>query len=139
MKLLTDETCPDCKKKFESEHELEGLEPIKHKGKIKEVDSDSTVQLQMEKPEVQEKIVEKVVEVAPSYMPAFSCKGKDCDGHQNQNYKQRPKGKGKTCDQFSKEKDGRCTWCGKSEIEELDDEKLDEIGIPMPEHTHERV
>ena len=104
---------------------------------IPQVNNPGATTIQVEKP-AEPEIQEKIIEVAPSYMPAFSCKGKDCDGHQNQNYKQRPKGKCKNCDQFSKEKEGRCTWCGKSEIEELDDEKLDEIGIPTPEHTHER-
>lgn len=104
---------------------------------------------QLMQPNIVEKVIEKPVEVAPEYMPAFRCKNGNCDIgiHRNQNYKKRPKGKCKNCNQFSGHKDGDCPWCkdedGKrGEIEELDEDELDDLGIPNPavsedEHNHE--
>ena len=44
------------------------------------------------------------------------------------------------CDQFTKNDKGTCPWCKSTEIEELDPETLDELGIDTPpeiEHNHE--
>lgn len=140
MKLLTDEICPDCKKNFESEHELENLEPIKHTGTIKEVKSDSTTtQVQLDKsPEPKFEIKT----VAPKDQPFFKCK--NCgDSHPNPNYSEVPKYRCKNgnCNTLNGQK--TCKNCGNKdpdEFEEEDVEDLKEFGIPEPksrEHSHE--
>ena len=93
-----------------------------------------TVQVQVEKPSEKET---RTIEKIPSYLPKYKCK--NCDtNHKNPNYTHRPKGKCKNCDQFSKDATGKCPWCDKEEIEPIDEDDLDELGIPEPEeHIHE--
>ena len=69
----------------------------------------------------------------PSHIPNFQCKNGTCgQNHENPHYTNRPKGKCNNCDQFSKESTGKCTWCGKNEIEEIDKDELEDLGIRLP-------
>jgi hypothetical protein len=86
-------------------------------------------------PEIKEKIVEKVTKVVPSWQPNFICKGPNCNTKKNPAYAQRPNGKCSNCGQFTKESFGTCIWCNSKEIEELDPEELDNLGIPTPEQN----
>lgn len=105
--------------------------------RIPELTMPPTQPSQQQQPEVQ------VKEVAPDFMPGFTCKNGNCDVgiHKNPNYHTRPKGKCTNCGQFNKKKEGSCPWCrGKETIEEINDEELDDLGIPKPteeEHNHE--
>ena len=93
-----------------------------------------------EKPQVEIKEVEKIIEKVkvPPHIPKIKCK--DCKGtHENPNYTKRPHHKCTNCGALNP--DNECLTCNKSEeMEELSDEELDELGIPEPkekEHVHE--
>ena len=140
MKILTEETCPHCKKGFESQKDLDNIEPVVNKGKIKEIESTSQVTIQEEKPI--EKIIEKIKAVAPKDQPFFECKDGNCGDkmHTNPNYKTRPNKKCKNCESLN---GGEvCKNCGntdKDEFDELDEDELNDLGIPTPknvEHEH---
>ena len=90
MEILTEESCPHCKKTFESAHELENLEPKINKGSIKEIkgEQQNTQQIQKE-PEVKE-VIKEVTKV-PSNIPAYKCKDGNCGRvHPNKNYQSPP-------------------------------------------------
>lgn len=79
------------------------------------------------------KEITKEIKVVPSWQPNFICKGPNCNTKKNPAYASRPKGICSNCGQFTKEAFGTCIWCQSKEIEELDNDKLDELGIPTPE------
>ena len=138
MKILTAETCPDCKHKFESSHEMEGVEPIRNEGKIKEFKGSQQI---LEKPKEKEPET-KIETVIEDFKPNYECPDGNCPDlvHPNKNYRRKPKGKCTNCDQFTKNKDGKCPWCKGTDIEEVDPEDLEELGISNPpevEHKHE--
>ena len=83
-------------------------------------------------PEIKEKIVEKEIKVVPSWMPNYICKGPNCNTKKNPAYTSAPKGKCSNCGQFTKEAFGTCIWCQSKEIEQLDDDELNSLGIPSP-------
>lgn len=131
MKLLTQETCPNCKHNFESEKELEGLEAVRHEGKIKEI---QTEQKPEPKPEIKE--VEKIIVKRPSDLPTYTCK--NCgDLHKNPDYSKKVTHKcaDGRCGQFTANPKKPCKWCGNTEFEELDEDTL--AIIPDPDHQHE--
>lgn len=69
-----------------------------------------------------------------SFVPAFRCKDGTCDQiHSNPRYTKLPKGKCRNCDQFSALKEGKCSWCKQDEIEEIDKDELENLGISLPE------
>ncbi len=78
------------------------------------------------------KEITKEIKVVPSWQPNFICKGPNCNTKKNPAYTSRPKGICSNCGQFTKEAFGTCIWCQSKEIEELDNDKLDELGIPTP-------
>ena len=84
----------------------------------------------IESKEVKE--ITKEIKVVPSWQPNFICKGPNCNTKKNPAYTSRPKGICSNCGQFTKEAYGTCIWCQSKEIEELDNDKLDELGIPTP-------
>ncbi len=86
-----------------------------------------------EKPKEIVKEVVKETKVVPSWQPNYICKGPNCNTKKNPAYSSRPKGKCSNCGQFTKESFGTCIWCQSKEIEELDNEELDNLGIPTPE------
>jgi len=133
LKILTKETCPGCKKEFESSHELENLEPKINKGTIKELTSGDQVIQQIEKPKDPEVKIETKT-VIEDFKPNYECPNGDCDigVHKNTNYKKKPKGKCTNCGQFTKHDKGTCPWCKGTELEELDEDELNELGIVDP-------
>ncbi len=141
MKILTKETCPGCKKEFDSQHDLENLEPKIIKGEIKTIEGSTNQVLETPKPEI--KIETKTV--IEDFKPGYECPDGNCEikVHPNKNYSKRVKGKCSNCDQFTKNEKGKCPWCKKDEIEEIDTETLEELGIEMPlideheGHNHE--
>ena len=90
-------------------------------------------------PEIKEVVKEVVKEtkVVPSWQPNYVCKGPNCNTKKNPAYQTRPKGICSNCGQFTKESFGTCIWCNSKEIEELESDKLDELGIPTPESNIE--
>ena len=88
----------------------------------------ATSQVQLEKPDIIEKI--------PSHLPKYKCR--TCDTyHENKTFK-RPKGKCENCGQFAQEDKGHCPTCAEGELEPIDDEELDDLGIPKSkEPIHE--
>jgi len=78
--------------------------------------------------------------ISPSDKPFFICANGNCDEgvHRNENYSKKPNKKCKNCDSLNGEK--KCTNCGnknEDEFDDLDDEELKELGIPMPPENHE--
>ena len=91
------------------------------------------------KPEIKEieKEVIKEVKVVPSWQPNYICKGPNCNTKKNPSYSSRPKGVCSNCGQFTKESFGTCIWCQSKDIEEIDEDKLNDLGIPTPENNKE--
>ena len=126
----------------EQDLEIEGLEIPEVNPVVKRVPE---VQIKgMEKnPEnhtesrVVEKEVEKIIKVVPSWQPNYICKGPNCNTKKNPDYTSRPKGVCSNCGQFTKEAFGTCIWCQSKDIEGIDDDKLNELGIPTPENNKE--
>ena len=141
MKILTKEDCPHCKKSFESSHDMDNIEPAINKGQIKEVQSTTNQVLETVEPKIIEKEVIKAV--SPADEPFYTCKNGNCDVgmHKNPNYSKKPNKKCKNCDSLNGSK--KCKNCGnsdKEEFEDIDDEDLESLGIPMPveqEHNHD--
>jgi len=129
MKLLTAEVCPKCKHQFESEKEMEGLEPSKNKGKIEKITS-----TEKEKdPEVKEVIKEVVKTQTPAHIPSFKCKDGNCGlMHKNPNYTKKIKGKCTNCGQFTSNTDSECPFCNQKEYDEIEEDELKDLGIPEP-------
>jgi len=72
---------------------------------------------------------------APSFIPGFRCTNGNCEQiHKNSRYTNRPKGKCRNCDQFSANKEGKCPWCNQNDIEEIDKEELEDLGVKLPDH-----
>ena len=95
--------------------------------------------MQIQKPEIKEieKEVIKEVKVVPSWQPNYICKGPNCNTKKNPSYSARPKGVCSNCGQFTKEAFGTCIWCQSKDIEEIDEDKLNDLGIPTPENNKE--
>ena len=95
--------------------------------------------MQIQKPEIKEieKEVIKEVKVVPSWQPNYICKGPNCNTKKNPSYSSRPKGVCSNCGQFTKEAFGTCIWCQSKDIEEIDEDKLNDLGIPTPENNKE--
>jgi len=141
MKIVADTTCPGCKKTHEVEIDIDKLDVKAPPASTSNPSSSQTTILEqkpLEKPEPEIKI-ETVIE---DFKPNYECPDGDCEigVHKNKNYKRKPKGKCANCDQFTKNKSGTCPWCKGTEIDEVDPEELDNLGIlnpPEVEHTHE--
>jgi len=135
--LKIEHDCPHCKKGIGIDTEKMEITELT---KLSENVTATSTQV-LEQPK--EKIVEKEVvkTVSPSDEPFFACANGNCgEGvHRNENYKTKPNKKCKNCDSLSGKK--KCKNCGNTdeeEFEELNDEELTELGIPMPpEETHE--
>ena len=135
MKITGD--CPSCNEKVSID--IDKLE-MKAPKELQNA-STETKQVLLEKPKEKEPEI-KTETVIEDFKPNYECPDGNCDVgiHKNKNYKQKPKGKCNNCDQFTKNKDGKCPWCKGTDIEELDPEDLDELGIENPpevEHKHE--
>ena len=129
----------------EQDLEIEGLEIPETSPTIKRVPEveirglAQMQQLQTIKPEIKEieKEVIKEIKVVPSWQPNYICKGPNCNTKKNPSYSARPKGVCSNCGQFTKEAFGTCIWCQSKDIEEIDEDKLNDLGIPTPENNKE--
>ena len=128
MKISGD--CPNCKEKVSID--IDKLE-MKAPKELQNA-STETKQVLIEKPVEKPKPEIKIETVIEDFKPNYECPDGNCDVgiHKNKNYKQKPKGKCTNCDQFTKNKDGQCPWCKGTDIEELDPEDLEELGISNP-------
>lgn len=125
-----------CEQDLELEIEVPEVNPtVKRLPEIKINNNQSENTEKPQEPEIKEKIVEKITKVVPSWQPNFICKGPNCNTKKNPAYAQRPKGKCENCGQFTKEAFGTCIWCNSKDISELDNEELDNLGIPTPEEN----
>lgn len=134
MKLTGD--CPNCKKPVA--FDVDKLEMKKEDLEIEnaQASGQTTTQIQKE-PEVIEK--EIIKSVPSSDQPYYECK--DCDNmHKNPNYKIKPNQKCSNCGSLNRPKAKGCKNCGNTEFEEVDNDELNELGVPEPElveHDHE--
>lgn len=145
--------CPHCKGKID-------LEIERKPAKVKLVDSHTeipsaelesmidrvlekrTPKKEIEAPEVKKP---KAEVVAPNFMPRFRCPDGNCEigNHKNKNYKSKPAKKCTNCDQFAPKTAKKCLWCDKEDFDDLDDDDLEGLGIPLPsiaehEHSHDQ-
>ncbi len=141
VKLLTPTACPNCKHEFKVTSDLDKME---FKDAIDGGNPQASGQntQQIEKPVETPKPEVKIETVIEDFKPNYECPNGNCDigVHKNKNFKKRPKGKCTNCNQFTKHDKGTCPWCKSTDIEALDPEELDELGIDIPteqEHDHE--
>ena len=129
-----DGTCLEKPIAFELElPEIKPLVTVKPEAQIKGLEVNQSGLTSVLEPKEIIKEVVKETKVVPSWQPNYICKGPNCNTKKNPAYAQRPKGKCSNCGQFTKEAFGTCIWCQSKEIEELDNEELDSLGIPTPE------
>lgn len=132
--------CPHCKGKIEVE-----IERKPAKVKFAEIpDIEDIVDRKFKERELKqvvdtpkpEKKKEKVV--APAYQPRFVCSGSGCEGHDNPNYQVRPQKRCTNCNMWGGPASvKKCPTCGSEEdFEEVDDDELDALNIPKPQHKH---
>ena len=124
-----------CEQDLELEIDVPEIKPIV--SRLAEVEIKGFNQALESKPQIVEKEIEKIVKVVPSWQPNFICKGPNCNTKKNPAYTSRPKGVCANCGQWSKESFGTCIWCQSKDMEELDNEKLNDLGIPTPESNKE--
>ena len=128
--------CANCKKPVGIDTDkMEVVEMIKPlENTTASTANQQTVQLQ--EPTPIEKIVEKEVikSVPSSDQPYYECK--DCDNmHKNPNYKIKPSQKCSNCGSLNRPKAKGCKNCGNIEFDEIDNDELNELGVPDPEIT----
>ena len=76
---------------------------------------------------------QKKIPKMPSTMPRYLCEDGNCDTiHPNSRYTKRPKGKCNNCDQLNPHKEGKCLWCNQDEVESIDSDDLEDMGIRLP-------
>ena len=124
-----------CEQDLELEIDVPEIKPVV--SRQAEVEIKGFNQVQESKPQIVEKEIEKLIKVVPSWQPNFICKGPNCNTKKNPAYTSRPKGVCANCGQFTKESFGTCIWCESKDIEELDNDKLNDLGIPTPESNKE--
>ena len=124
-----------CEQDLELEIDVPEIKPLV--SRLPEVEIKGLNQVVESKPQIIEKEIERLVKVVPSWQPNFICKGPNCNTKKNPAYTSRPKGVCANCGQFTKESFGTCIWCESKDIEELDNEKLNDLGIPTPESNKE--
>jgi len=77
---------------------------------------------------------QKKIPKMPSTVPRYLCEDGNCDTvHPNSRYNKRPKGKCNNCDQLNPHKEGKCLWCNQDEVESIDSEDLENMGIRLPD------
>ena len=127
-----------CEQDLELEIDVPEINPIVTR--IPEIEikgNKNNQQMTIQEPKVIEKEIEKIVKVVPSWQPNYICKGPNCNTKKNPSYSARPKGVCSNCGQFTKEAFGTCIWCQSKDIEEIDEDKLNDLGIPTPENNKE--
>ena len=133
--------CPNCKEKVAID--IDKLE-IKTPKTLENASAEGLTQILEEKPKEPEIKIETKT-VIEDFKPGYECPDGDCEigVHKNKNYSKRVKGKCTNCNQFTKHDKGKCPWCKKEEIEPIEQEELEELGIEMPQidehegHIHE--
>ncbi|MEE9215750.1 MAG: hypothetical protein V3U54_13425 [Thermodesulfobacteriota bacterium] len=142
MKLSGD--CPNCKKPIS--FDVDKLDP--KSVKVPELENASVTgqqTQQIEKPPEIKEPKPKPKTVIENFKPNHECPDGNCDIgiHKNTNYTKIVKGQCENCKQFTRYDTGTCPWCKKDEIEPVDPEELDDLGIAKPpeqvheEHEHE--
>ncbi len=128
--MKIDHDCPHCKKGITLD--LDKLETIEMPKAADNPTIQNNTNQVLEKPEIIEKEVIKTV--IEDFKPNYECPDGNCDigVHKNKNYKKKPKGKCTNCGQFTKHDKGTCPWCKGTELEELDEDELEELGITDP-------
>jgi len=139
MKIHGD--CPNCKEKVTID--IDKLQVTTPKT-LENASAEGVTQVLETKP-VEPEIKEVIKTISPSDKPFFVCANGNCgEGvHRNENYSKKPNKKCKNCDSLNGEK--KCTNCGnkdEDEFDDLNDEELKELGIPLPPenfegHNHE--
>ena len=124
-----------CEQDLELEIDVPEIKPVV--SRQAEVEIKGYNQIQESKPQIVEKEIEKIIKVVPSWQPNYICKGPNCNTKKNPAYSSRPRGICSNCGQFTKEAFGTCIWCQSKEIEELDEDKLDNLGVATPENNIE--
>ena len=137
MKLVQKTSCPHCDKEFELESDLDKIEMTTPK----QADTSSSATTQILEQKVNEQKTEtpkkEIQHVIPSHIPGYSCADGSCtQAHKNKNYKKMPVAKCENCGQFTASKDKECPWCKSKDFEDLDQEELIDLGLPVPEHDH---
>lgn len=141
MKIEGDTSCPHCKKEHTASFDLDKLDIKTPTSPLINAVATGNPQQLLEPKEII-KEVEKITKVSPSDEPFFSCANGNCSKglHKNPNYSKAPNKKCKNCDSLNGNK--KCKNCGNSdeeEFEELDNNELENLGIPLPEekeHDH---
>ena len=94
---------------------------------------DSSQQIQLNQIQTELEQLQKEPKM-PSFIPKYQCKNGTCgQNHTNPRYSNLPKGKCRNCDQFSARRDGKCSWCDQDEIEQIDKDELEDLGVKLPE------
>jgi len=132
LKLTGDTTCPGCKKDHKVEFDLDKLDVKAPPAQTTNTEATGQTTITELKPDILEKEVIKTV--IEDFKPNYECPDGNCDigVHKNKNFKKRPKGKCTNCDQFTKHDSGTCPWCKGTDIDTLEPEDLDELGISAP-------
>ncbi len=92
------------------------------------------VQPKEEKPEPPKKEI-----TLPSYMPGYLCNNGNCDmggWHESKDYSQPVRKKCTNCDQLLPANPKKCAWCKGDDFEDVDDDDLQSLGIPLPAGGH---
>lgn len=140
--MKIDHDCPHCKKGITLDTEkMEVLEVTKQAENPTIQNKTNQV---LEKP-IEPEIKTEIKTVIEDFKPGYECPDGNCEigVHKNKNYSKRVKGKCSNCDQFTKHDKGKCPWCKQDQIEPIEQEELEELGIEMPqideheEHIHE--
>ena len=134
MKLDFD--CPHCKKDITLDSEkLDIIDPAKP------VDNATVAQSAqvLEKPAEIKEVIKEVVKI-PSHIPKFKCKNGNCGKmHENEDYTAKITGKCTNCGQFTANVNDPCPFCNKKDYDDLDEDELEDLGIPQPnevKHDH---
>ncbi len=136
MKLVQETKCPHCEKAFEIESDLDKLD-IKPPPQTATASTTTDVLEQTATQGTAETPKVEIKHVIPSHIPGYSCKDASCKkAHKNKSYSRLPEAKCENCGQFTADKSKECPWCKNTEFEDLDQEELIELGLPMPEHDH---
>lgn len=141
--------CPTCKKPHAATVDLPELVSPRAKNLVRErsepmqplQDLDSIIDKKLKEKEpkpVETPKPKKEKVVAPAYQPRFICNGAGCEGHDNPNYQMRPQKRCTNCNMWGGPASvKKCPTCGSEEdFEEVDEDELDTLNIPRPQHRH---
>lgn len=143
---LVDTECPGCHKKFGTAVNLDEIvigqvhkerehEPLPDIGAM--IDQKLKEREPKEAPKEKKEIKVKL----PRTQPKWYCTGKGCEGHDNEDYSERPYKRCTKCNRWGGSKDvTTCPMCGNNDPDDFeidDDETLDDLNIPRPKaHDH---